>query len=138
MISSNETKLCQSLLTEYETKLHAFLEDLVDELDDGEEYDDLEELSEAIDSGEVVLDFDQHCEYEHLQSMYVIQSELAEALSVMESGDHHNGKKKLDLVIRHARGVRQDAQERISVANDEIERMNGIIQCCKDAQQKDG
>ena len=105
---------------------------------DDEDCEDAESVQNAINCGDITLEWDENRDVDYADDAVRCQQMLVHALELIETGDKksaHNANKALETLVREARRVRKDKEEDVKKAQDVISLMNEIIDVC-DAHRK--
>ena len=113
--------------------------DLLLRIKDDYDLEDVTEVENAIDDGEVSLEWEEYREIDYAGSSVCCQQMLVDALELLENGNKksvHNANKTLETLVREARKVRKERTEDIQKAQEVISLMDEIINVCDDHRHK--
>ena len=106
---------------------------------DDEDCEDAESVQNAINCGDITLEWDENRDVDYADDAVRCQQMLVHALELIETGDKksaHNANKALETLVRKARKIRKDKEEDVKKAQEVISLMNEIIDVCDAHRQK--
>lgn len=113
--------------------------DLLLRIKDDYDLEDATDAENAIDDGEISLEWEECREIDYADSSVRCQQMLVDALGLLETGDKkavHNANKALETLVREARKVRKERTEDIQKAQEVISLMDEIINVCDEHRRK--
>lgn len=113
--------------------------DLLLRIKDDYDLEDATDAENAIDDGEISLEWEECREIDYADSSVRCQQMLVDALALLETGDKkavHNANKALETLVREARKVRKERTEDIQKAQEVISLMDEIINMCDEHRHK--
>lgn len=106
---------------------------------DDEDCEDADSVQNAINCGDITLEWDENRDVDYADDAVRCQQRLVRALELLEVGDKkstHNADKALEILVREARRVRKDKEEDVKKAQELVSLMDEIISVCDNHRQK--